>query len=122
MLYWFVTLIMQENIRTFAKLQKNIAIEVIFFVSPSMTTKAKSIKKRESRVVLLSIIALSVALLMAVGPGVLLVNHPETFLGLPLVYAWAIFWYLVICVIAWLTDRLIWSKDSLVGEDSNGSC
>ncbi len=62
------------------------------------------------------IVALSVVLLMSVGPGVLLVNRPETVLGLPLIYAWALFWYLVICVIAWRMDRLFWRKDRLEEE------
>ena len=45
---------------------------------------------------------------MAVGPGVLLVNRPDMFLGLPLLYAWGIFWYVVIVAIALLAYRYVW--------------
>ena len=34
-----------------------------------------------------------VTMLMGVGPGVLLVNRPGTFLGIPLLYAWGLLWY-----------------------------
>ena len=39
-------------------------------------------------------------LFVAVGPGLLLVNRPIFFAGIPIVYAWAIFWYFVFCGIA----------------------
>jgi len=39
---------------------------------------------------------------LAVGPGLLLVNRPVFIWGIPLVYAWAIFWYLVLCSIAFI--------------------
>lgn len=68
-----------------------------------------------------SVIALVFAMLMAVGPGVLLINRPETFLGIPLVYSWGILWYIVICCIALVTDHYIWSKDVLVDKDQDGS-
>lgn len=45
---------------------------------------------------------------MAVGPGVLLVNHPTIVLGLPLVYTWGIAWYLFICVVAIVSYGWIW--------------
>lgn len=58
---------------------------------------------------------------MATGPGVLLVNRPETFLGLPLIYVWGILWYLFICGIALVTDHFIWSKDKLKDEHQDES-
>ena len=112
---------MQENTLLIAKLQKIIAIFLFLFVIPTMNPKAKSVKKRKCGIELWLLLAISVCLLMAVGPGVLLVNRPETFLGLPLVYGWALFWYLVIAWIAWQMDRAVWRKDALIGEDSDGS-
>ncbi|QDS91010.1 hypothetical protein EC9_52290 [Rosistilla ulvae] len=59
----------------------------------------------------LSILAAAIvvlALLMGVGPGVLLVNRPSMFLGLPLVYSWGIGWYFVMCAVAIVSYRWIW--------------
>ena len=55
--------------------------------------------------------AFAFVMFMAVGPGVLLVNRPDTFIGLPLLYAWGVFWYLVIVVIALAAYRFVWSDD-----------
>ena len=56
-------------------------------------------------------LAIFIAMVMATGPGVLLVNRSETVLGLPLIYAWGILWYLIIGTIALLTDFFIWRHD-----------
>ncbi len=48
---------------------------------------------------------------LAVGPGLLLVNRPVFFLGIPIVYAWAIFWYLVLCGVAIAARRKTFSSD-----------
>ena len=36
------------------------------------------------------VIAVAVAMLMGVGPGIYLVNRPDSFLGIPLLYAWGL--------------------------------
>jgi len=59
----------------------------------------------------------AIAMLMGVGPGVLLVNRPETFLGLPLLYAWGIFWYLVIGAIALLAYLFVWNDQDSISRD-----
>ncbi len=56
-------------------------------------------------------ILFAIAMLMSVGPGVLLVNRPDSFLGLPLLYAWGILWYLVIVAIALIAYLFIWKDE-----------
>lgn len=56
-------------------------------------------------------IAFAFALVMGAGPGTLLVNKPTTVLGLPMIYAWGLLWYLVQMVIVLLAYFLIWSKN-----------
>ncbi|MCA8982666.1 MAG: hypothetical protein KDA76_02810 [Planctomycetaceae bacterium] len=56
-----------------------------------------------------SLVVLS--LVMSVGPGVLLVNRPTMFLGLPLVYAWGIGWYLMICLAAFVSYFWLWAAE-----------
>ena len=51
------------------------------------------------------------SLLMGVGPGVLLVNRAESLLGVPLVYAWGIFWYLVQVVVAIVAYFKVWRDE-----------
>ncbi|UUO07727.1 hypothetical protein M4951_05310 [Blastopirellula sp. J2-11] len=48
------------------------------------------------------------SIVMGVGPGVLLVNRPTMFLGLPLVYTWGIGWYFVLCVAAIISYCCLW--------------
>lgn len=50
------------------------------------------------------------SLIMAVGPGVLLVNRPTTVCGIPLVYAWGLLWYAVIVAIAVIANTCLWSR------------
>ncbi|MCG6156465.1 hypothetical protein [Rubinisphaera margarita] len=64
--------------------------------------------RRPSRLSVALTIGFVVSILMGIGPGVLLVNRPATFLGLPLLYAWGIFWYLVMAVIALAAYLFIW--------------
>lgn len=47
---------------------------------------------------------------MAVGPGVFLVNQPAFVIGLPVLYAWAILWYLGLCLVALTMLRRSWSE------------
>jgi hypothetical protein len=52
------------------------------------------------------------SMVMATGPGVLLVNRPETVLGIPLVYAWGIFWYLVQVAVALFAYFKLWREST----------
>lgn len=55
-------------------------------------------------------ITVLVCMTMAVGPGVFLVNRPVCFLGLPVLYVWAILWYLGLCLVALTMLRKTWSE------------
>ncbi len=49
-----------------------------------------------------------IAMLMATGPGVLLVNRPTQVFGAPLLYAWAILWYFVEAGVVVAAYLLVW--------------
>ena len=51
-------------------------------------------------------------MILGTGPGVVLVNRPETVGGIPLVYAWGILWYVVLVVIAIVAYRWLWNSES----------
>ncbi len=60
----------------------------------------------------------AVAMFMGAGPGLRLINpdasNPDavyTFLGLPVIYAWAILWYLVMAILILTAYFKIWSKE-----------
>ena len=59
--------------------------------------------------VLASLFAL--AMIMATGPGVLLVNRPVMLFGMPLIYLWAVLWYLVIAVVVLAAYCFVWRAD-----------
>ncbi len=72
-------------------------------------------------------IALSVifalAIVMGAGPGIYLVNpdadDPDatfTFLGMPVIYAWVTFWFLVQAIVVLVAYWRLW--DSASGDDS----
>ncbi len=54
------------------------------------------------------VIAVAVAMLMGVGPGIYLVNRPDSFLGIPLLYAWGLLWYAVHVVIVVTAYCCLW--------------
>jgi hypothetical protein len=58
-------------------------------------------------------------MLLGAGPGILLVNRPDTFLGIPLVYAWAICWYLVQVAVAFIAYFALWSSEP--GDEGDGT-
>ena len=64
--------------------------------------------KQRRRLSIILMVAFLIAMLMGTGPGVLLVNRPSTFLGLPILYTWAILWYAVQVVIALIAFRWLW--------------
>lgn len=47
---------------------------------------------------------------LATGPGVLLVNRPEQWWGVPVVYLWGIVWYFVILAIALIAYFKLWNS------------
>ena len=62
-------------------------------------------------------ILFGVAIVMGPGPGIYLINpDPEgstsrLFLGLPIVYAWAAFWFLCQAVAVVLAYRMLWKEE-----------
>jgi len=55
-----------------------------------------------------------VSMIMATGPGVLLVNRPVMVLGLPVLYVWAIAWYFVQAAVVIAAYWFVWrSPDEL---------
>lgn len=79
----------------------------IGFVKPSESKIRRSLHRRE----LAFLVALLLCMALATGPGVLLVNRPETVFGFPIIYVWGVAWFLIIAVLAVLTDQLVWKKD-----------
>jgi len=61
------------------------------------------------------------SMLMATGPGVLLVNRPDTIVGIPLVYAWGILWFFVIAALSVVTDRYIWRRQTSAEEENENA-
>jgi len=52
--------------------------------------------------------ALVASMVIATGPGALLVNRPETLFGFPILYVWGVAWYVVIGALAVAADRFVW--------------
>ena len=77
--------------------------------------------KPESRkrlgLALAAVFALS--MIMGTGPGVLLVNTPKPWLGLPSICTWGILWYLVQAVVAVLAYLFIWRDSNPTDRPSN---
>ncbi len=61
------------------------------------------------------------SMIMGAGPGVLLVNTPEPWLGLPSVCTWGLFWYSVQAVVAVCAYLFVW-RDPQVGSASSDNC
>ena len=69
-------------------------------------------------------IAFVVALVMGPGPGVYLVNPDPTttepaatLMGMPIVYAWALFWYAVMAVIVLTAYFKLWQEEKPQDQD-----
>ena len=75
---------------------------------------SKSSHAKRSRNLL---IAFFFALFMGPGPGLYLINgyaaNGGTFLGIPILYAWALFWCAVEAVVVLIAYKTVW-KDSAV--------
>lgn len=65
----------------------------------------------------------ALSMVLGTGPGVLLVNRPETIAGIPLVYAWGILWYVVQVAVVLIAYFTIWdaSADESAPESSSHS-
>ncbi len=50
------------------------------------------------------------SIILGAGPGVLLVNRPETIVGVPLVYAWGILWYIVQVIVVLIAYFTTWKQ------------
>jgi hypothetical protein len=57
------------------------------------------------------VIIYAVSLLLSNGPGVLLVNRPILILGLPLIYIWAIFWWLFQMSLVLIAYFRVWKPE-----------
>lgn len=62
-------------------------------------------------------LAFALAMVMGPGPGVLLVNRAELFLGLPLIYVWGVFWYGVQLSVILLCYTLLWRRVDTANSD-----
>ena len=74
-------------------------------------------QSRKKLGLVLSLLFLGV-MIMGPGPGLLLVNPdpndpsaPVTFLGLPIIYTWGLFWYGVQATLLVLAYRFVWVDD-----------
>ena len=78
----------------------------------------KKESKREKLAIVLIVIFLF-ALIMGPGPGSLLINshgsEPRFWLGMPALYVWAVFWFLVEAGVILIAAKFIWKR-----EDENG--
>ena len=54
-------------------------------------------------------VVFAIAMLLGVGPGILLVNQPETWFGLPRLYVWGMFWCAVEIVVVVLAYCFVWT-------------
>ena len=68
-------------------------------------------------------IVFALSMVLGTGPGVLLVNRPESIAGVPLVYAWGILWYVVQVAVVLIAYFTVWnaSADKSAPESSSHS-
>jgi len=73
-------------------------------------------EKTDSRMklgwILTAIFAL--AMFLGAGPGILIVNQPATWLGLPRIYVWGIFWCAVEITVVVVAYRFVWTTNDEV--------
>ena len=74
----------------------------------------KKESKREKLAIVLIVIFLF-ALIMGPGPGSLLINshgsEPRFWLGMPALYVWAVFWFLIEAGVIIIADKFIWKRE-----------
>jgi hypothetical protein len=81
--------------------------------------------KRTSRKRLALILAavFVLSMIMGAGPGVLLVNTPQPWLGLPSLCTWGLFWYSIQAITAVAAYLFVWRdpQDGLAASDNTPS-
>lgn len=50
------------------------------------------------------------AMIMGAGPGIYLVNGRGPFLGVPVIYAWVVFWFAIQAGTVVIAFKTIWNK------------
>lgn len=50
------------------------------------------------------------AMLLGPGPGMLLINEPRSFLGIPQLYAWGLLWYVVEVAVVVAAYLWVWPR------------
>lgn len=58
----------------------------------------------------------ALCLLFGAGPGVLLVEGTEAWLGWPKLYIWGVFWWVVLAAVLLGIDRRFWRKSAARGD------
>ncbi len=53
----------------------------------------------------------AVAMLLGAGPGILLVNQPSTWFGLPRLYVWGMLWCTVEIIVVVTAYLLVWQTN-----------
>ena len=71
-----------------------------------MSHNMKPTSRKRFAQVLAAVFVLS--MIMGAGPGVLLVNTPRPWLGLPSVCTWGLFWYAVQALVAVSAYLFVW--------------
>jgi len=63
------------------------------------------------------------SMIMGAGPGVLLVNTPEPWFGLPSLCTWGLIWYAVQAMVAVCAYLFVWRdpEDASAGSDNSPS-
>ncbi len=62
-----------------------------------------------------------VSMIMGAGPGVLLVNTPEPWFGLPSLCTWGLIWYAVQAIVAVAAYLFVWRDPQEVPAGSDNS-
>lgn len=84
-----------------------------------MSFRKPATRQTQRRLELFFLGALILSMVIATGPGVLLVNRPETMFGFPIIYVWGVAWYAVIGTLAVTADRLVWKKECEIEESES---
>lgn len=86
-------------------------VHFLLFPNSAVTPKSPKRPSHRSRD-WIPVVAMTTALILAVGPCVLLVNRPTFLFGLPLIYAWGILWFLIMGGITLATNHWIWRQEA----------
>ncbi len=73
-------------------------------------------ERNRRRLSLFLTVSFVAALLMGPGPGMLLINQPRSFLGIPQLYAWGLLWYAVEVGIVVAAYCFVWNSGPVADE------